>query len=85
MAEEIKKKITYCLKRLSPPLAGVTQWIECQPASQRITSLIPHQGTCLGCRPGPQSGAHERQPQTDVSPPLSFPSPFSKNKQIKSF
>ena len=35
-------------------LAGVAQWIECLPANQRVTSSIPSQGTCLGCRPGPQ-------------------------------
>ena len=35
-------------------LAGVTQWIERQPANQRVTGLIPSQGTCLGVRPGPQ-------------------------------
>ena len=34
--------------------AGVAQWIECYPASQRVTSSIPSQGTGLGCRPGPQ-------------------------------
>ena len=35
-------------------LAGVAQWIERQPVNQRVTTLIPSQGTCLGCRPGPQ-------------------------------
>ena len=35
-------------------LAGVAQWIECQPAHQRITGSIPSQGMYLGCRPGPQ-------------------------------
>ena len=35
-------------------LAGVAQWIECLPANQRVASSIPNQGTCLGCRPGPQ-------------------------------
>ena len=35
-------------------LAGVAQWIECQPVNQRVTSSIPSQGTCLGCGPGPQ-------------------------------
>ena len=35
-------------------LASVAQWIECQPANQRLTSLIPSQGTFLGCGPGPQ-------------------------------
>ena len=35
-------------------LAGVAQWTECQPANQRVAGLIPSQGTCLGCWPGPQ-------------------------------
>ena len=35
-------------------LAGVAQWIEHGPENQRVASLIPSQGTCLGCRPGPQ-------------------------------
>ena len=35
-------------------LAGVAQWIECQPANQRVTSLFPSQDTGLGCGPGPQ-------------------------------
>ena len=60
-------------------LAGVAQWIECQPANQRVSGSIPSQGTCLGCRPGPQWGACERQPYIDVSLPL-FLLPFPKNK-----
>ena len=35
-------------------LACVAQWVECQPVNQRVTSLIPSQGTCLGCRTGLQ-------------------------------
>ena len=35
-------------------LAGVAQWSEGWPANQRVASSIPSQGTCLGCRPGPQ-------------------------------
>ena len=34
-------------------LAGVAQWIEPGPVNQRVAGLIPSQGTCLGCRPGP--------------------------------
>ena len=34
-------------------LAGVAQWIECWPVNQRVASLIPSQGTCLGCGAGP--------------------------------
>ena len=57
-------------------LAGVVQWIERWPANQRVAGWIPSQGTCLGCRPGPQWGARERQPHPDVSLPL-FLIPFS--------
>ena len=57
-------------------LAGVAQWTECQPANHRVAGSIPSQGTCLGCRPGPQYGVHERQPYIDVSLPL-FAPPFS--------
>ena len=35
-------------------LGGVAQWIEHRLANQRVAGLIPSQGTCLGCRPGPQ-------------------------------
>ena len=59
----------------SHTLAGVAQWIECRPANQRVAGLIPSQGTCLGCGPGPQLGVHERQPHIDVSLPL-FLLPF---------
>ena len=59
-------------------LAGVAQWTVCGPANQRVAGSIPSQGTCLGCRSGPQKGARERQPDIDVSLPLflpPFPSP----------
>ena len=51
-------------------LVGIAQWIECGPVNQRVTSLIPSEGTCLGCGPGPQKGACKRQPHIDVSLPL---------------
>ena len=35
-------------------LTGVAQWIERQPVNQRVTGLIPSQGTCVGWGPGPQ-------------------------------
>ena len=59
-------------------LAGVAQWIEYWPINQRVERVdgsIPSQGTCLGCGPGLQWGAHDRQTHIDVSlflPP--FPS-----------
>ena len=34
-------------------LDGVAQRIECQPVNQKVTGLIPSQGTFLGCRPCP--------------------------------
>ena len=51
----------------------MAQWIERQPANQRVTGLIPSQGTRLGCRPGLQLGAHKKQPLIDVSLPLFLP------------
>ena len=62
-------------KNLSRALTSVAEWIEYQPANQKVTGLIPGQGTCLGCRMGPQCGAREWQPHTDVSLPL-FLLPF---------
>ena len=62
-------------KNLLLALAGVAQWIEHQPANQRVIGSIPTQGTCLGCGLGPQVGVHETQPHIDVSLPLFLP-PF---------
>ena len=42
------------IKKKKLALAGVTQWIECQPVKQEVIGSILSQGTCLGCRPGPQ-------------------------------
>ena len=66
-----------------PALAGVAQWIECQPVNQRVTGLITIQVTCLGCGPVRVSckGAYERQAHIDVSLPLfllPFPSKINK-------
>ena len=67
-------KNTDNIKITKSTLAGVAQWIERQPANQRVTGSIPSQGTCLGCRPGPWWGVYEKQPHTDVSlPPLLLP------------
>ena len=62
------------LKYFRTALAGVAQWIECQPMNQGGTGSIPSQGTSLGYRPGPQLGACERQTHMDVSLPLFLPS-----------
>ena len=56
-------------------LAGVAQWIEYWTANQRVTGLIPSQGTCLGCGPGLQLRACKRQPHINVALPFFLP-PF---------
>ena len=43
-------------------LASVAQWIESQPTNWKVTSSTPSQGTCMGCRPGPQLVTCNRQP-----------------------
>ena len=53
-------------KKISGALAGLAQWIECWPASQRVTGSIPSQGAHLGYRPDSHLGPCERQP-IDVS------------------
>ena len=61
-------------------LAGVAQWIGCRPANQRVTGLIPSQGTYLGCKPdSPVGGMQEATTHWCFS----FPSPLSKNKIFK--
>ena len=64
-------------------LAGIAQWIECGPAKQRVTGSIPNQGTCVCCGPGSLWGAQERQPNIDVSLPLSLPLSLKINKFFK--
>ena len=44
--------VTWKIETLA--LAGVAQRIEHWPVNQRVVCSIPSQGTCLGCRPGPQ-------------------------------
>ena len=68
-------KMGEILEKKENALAGVAQWIECQPVNQRVPGSILSWGTYLCCRPGPQWGACERQPHIDVSLPL-FLTPF---------
>ena len=49
------------LKIHTNALASVAQWTECWPVNQKVAGSIPSQGTRLGCGPGPQLGAWERQ------------------------
>ena len=67
------------LKIIHLSLAGVAQWIKLRPANQKVTCLIPSQGTCLGCGPGPQLETWETQ-LICVSLPDFLPSPVSKSK-----
>ena len=57
--------------KIATTLAGVARWIDCQPAKQKVTGLIPSQDTYLVCRPGPRLGACERQPHIAVCLPFS--------------
>ena len=68
-----KKNLFWTRTALQPWLVWLSAWK--RPVNQRITGSIPNQGTCLGCRLGPQHGACERQSHIDVSLPL-FLSPL---------
>ena len=63
------------LEQAPTALTGLAQWIKCQPVNQSVSGLIPSQGTCLGCGPGPQWG-HTRGNHTLMF--LSLPSPLNK-------
>ena len=62
-------------------LADVAQWIERGTVNQRVTGLIPRQGTGLSCGPHPHRW-HARGNHTwmFLSLSFSFPSPPSKRK-----
>ena len=77
---EIKKYLETNENEQKTALAGVVQWIECRPVKQRVDCSNLSQGTCLGYGPGPQKGAHKRQPHIDVSLPLFLPPFPCKNK-----
>ena len=62
------------LKFQTSDLAGVAQWIECQPGDWKVAGSIPGQHICLGYGPGPQlRGVWEA---TDVSLTHECFSPF---------
>ena len=52
--KDIMRNHTKVIKSRAGALAGVAQWIECRLENQGAACLIPRQGTCLGCGPGPQ-------------------------------
>ena len=59
MREKVRQDAGQTAKEVA--LAGVAQWIECQPVNQKVAGSIPSQGTSPGCGPGPQLGAYKRQ------------------------
>ena len=85
-----KSHLNSIVKRSKLALAGVAQWIECQPENQRVAGSFSSHSTYLGCRPGPQQGVCEK-PLHSFSPCVrntlivlslffSFHSPLPKNK-----
>ena len=54
ICESIITSVKISIKNEKMALAGVAQWIENWTVKQSVTGLIPSQGTCLGCGPGPQ-------------------------------
>ena len=50
-----------CLKNEYLPWPVWLSGLSTSLQSERFAALIPSQGTCLGCRPGPQLGACKRQ------------------------
>ena len=60
--------------------AGVAQGIEHQPTNLKVAGLIPNQGTCLGCGPGPWLGDMRGNQLMFLSLSFSLLSPLSKNK-----
>ena len=43
-------------KKKKSIVVGIAQWIVRGSVNQRVAGLIPNQGTCLGCGPGPWLG-----------------------------
>ena len=76
----IKGKIIRKLLFSYYALTGVAQWIEYRPMNQRVASSNPVIVHAWVASQVPTRGARKRQPHTDNSLPLSYPSPFSKNK-----
>ena len=51
---KLRMNVRIHIKSPKYTLVGMTQWIECSLANQGVTASVPSQGTCLGCKPGPQ-------------------------------
>ena len=65
--------------KMAIALAGVAQWIECQPVNQRVAGLIPDLGHMSGFwARSPVGAMREATPHGYFSPSLSSPLPLSK-------
>ena len=71
MRKVITMQWRFCTKKEFIPfraptlaLAGVAQWIELQPANQRVDSQAGHMPRM--CTKSPVGGVHERQPHSGV-------------------
>ena len=62
----------------------MAQWIEHWTTNQTVAVQLQVRAHVWVVGQVP-SGGCERQPHIDISLPFSFPSPLSKNKQMKSF
>ena len=91
------KQATYCLflgenwkknKNVEVALTGVAQWVGHHPTNRKFSGSIPGHSTCLGCGPGPQLVAWEKQlidvslAHRSFSPSISPSLPPSKNTYI---
>ena len=73
-----RRVILYTKRLQVSPDSFVARLVGCHPAKQEVASLTAGQGTCLGCRPGPQMRRmqeaidHCFSPSLSPSPPLSL-------------
>ena len=81
-APTVENSMEVLQKTKDGALAGVAQWLSAGLRIKGLPAQFPVRAhTSLGCGPGPQWGACERQPPIDVSLPLFFlPFPSLKNK-----
>ena len=71
---------SFLAKKFLVTLTGMAQWVGCCPANGKFASLIPRQGTCRGCGPGPLVRATWEATNWCFSPSFSLPFSLSKNK-----
>ena len=66
--------------KMAIALAGVAQWIECQPVNQRVAALTPNLGHMPGLWARSPCGGHVTGNHIlmFLSVSVSFPSPLSK-------